>query len=77
MGTGGYGVLRLGRQRLEDAAQVAERIGKGEMAEQLREIAEKMPEVHTPEAAAELAEEMRPVKERAWRLGRACGLAHR
>lgn len=77
MGTGGFGVLRLGRERLGEAAEVAERIGKREMADQIREIAEKMPEVHTSESAAELAEEMRPIKERAWRLGRACGLAHK
>lgn len=75
-GQGGYGVLRLGKERLEAAAVIAEDIGKEDLAESIREVCEKLPEVHTPDAAAELAEEMEPIKKQAWRLGRACGLSH-
>ena len=76
-GSGGYGVLAHGRRQLEDAAGVARSIGQADLAQQLLAVAEQMPQVHTPQAAAKLARELEPVKRQAWRLGRACGLAHR
>ena len=75
-GAGGYGVLKLGRERLEAAAVIAEEIGKEELAESMREVCEKLPDVRTADAAAELAEKMEGIKKQAWRLGRACGLSH-
>lgn len=75
-GQGGYGVLKLGKERLEAAAVIADEIGKEDLAESMREVCEKLPEVHTADAAAELAEEMEGIKKQAWRLGRACGLSH-
>ena len=73
---GGYGVLKIGKKRLEEAAVIAEDIGKEDLAESMREVCEKLPDVHTADAAAELAEEMESIKKQAWRLGRACGLSH-
>ena len=69
-------MLKIGKNRLEEAAQIAEDIGKQDLAESMREVCEKLPDVHTADAAAELAEEMESIKKQAWRLGRACGLSH-
>lgn len=76
-GSGGYGVLGRGRDQLQEAALIARSIGKDDLAEQMLTVADRMPQVHTPAAAAELALELKQVKRQAWRLGRACGLAHR
>ncbi len=76
-GLGGFGVLRLEKERMEKGADAADDFGSPEVANQMRDIASKLPDVHTPEAAAALAEEMKPTRDHAWRLGRACGLTHR
>jgi len=76
-GMGGFGVLGLEKNRLEEGAEAAEEFGSPEVAEAMRDLANRLPAVRTPEAAAELAEEMKPVRDHAWRLGRACGLTRR
>ncbi len=76
-GMGGFGVLGLWKERLEKGAEAAQEFGSPQVAEQMRDVARKLPGVRTPEAAAQLAEEMKPVRDRAWRLGRACGLTKR
>ena len=67
----------MSKSDLEEAAEVAESIGKSELAQRITDVSDKLPEVHTPEAAAELVDEMAPIKHQAYHLGRACGLARR
>ena len=76
-GNGGFGVLKLGKERLEEAVLIARAIGKESLADNMAEVAEKLPSVRTAEAAEELVSEMDDIKKQAWRLGRACGLAHK
>lgn len=76
-GNGGFGVLRVGKERLEEAVLIAKAIGKADLADEMQEIATKLPTVRTAEAAEALAGEMDDIKKHAWRLGRACGLAHK
>lgn len=72
-GKGGFGVLRVSKERLETAATAAESIKHPEIAQQYRAIASEMPEVHTPEAAKALAERLQPViYNEAWALGQRC-----
>ena len=75
-GEGGFGVLALGKAKLDQAVREANKIGMHELAEGLQQIASQMPHVHDEEAAGELMQELHPLKQKAWRLGRACGLSH-
>ena len=74
-GNGGFGVLALGKTRLEEGAMAAETMGQADLGSQMREVASKLPGVRSPEAAEELAQQMRPVVDRAWHLGKGCRLA--
>lgn len=76
-GNGGFGVLRQGRENLETAAAAADSLGQNDLARGFRRIAGQIPEVHTAESAEGLARELRPLVDRAWRLGRVCGLARK
>ena len=73
-GLGGFGVLRSSVGRLQQAASGARRMKAPEIAEELEQIAAKLPSVRTKKAAAEVAEELQPVVDRAWELGRKCGI---
>ena len=75
-GWGGFGVLRTSAERLKRAASISESIGKGEIADQLREFSERLPEIHTEEDAARAAEEFEPIVREAWELGKHCGLSN-
>ena len=71
-GYGGFGVLRVSKEKLEEAARAAEHLGQTEIAQEMRSIASEMPEVHDAETAGKLAERLGPVVESAWNLGRKC-----
>ena len=76
-GNGGFGVLALGRTRLEEGASAAEGMGQHQLAIEMRAVAVKLPAVRTKEGAAEVANALRPVADKAWRLGRICGLTRK
>ncbi len=67
-GLGGFGVLRLEKDRLERGAEAAEEFGSPEVARQMRNIADHLPRVRTPAEAARLAEDMKPVRDRSHRV---------
>ena len=72
-GKGGFGVLRVSKERLETAAAAAEGIKHPEIAAEYRAIAAEMPDVHTPEAAQALHDRLQPVVyDQSWDLGRKC-----
>jgi hypothetical protein len=72
-GNGGFGVLRVSKERLETAAAAAEGLRQHEIAAEYRAIAIEMPSVHTPEEAQALHDRLEPVVyERSWDLGRKC-----
>ena len=73
-GNGGFGVLRQSVGRLEKAAAGARRMKAPEVAADLEAIAAKLPEVRSREAAKALLEEIEPIADRAWELGRKCGI---
>jgi hypothetical protein len=73
-GKGGFGVLKLGPERLKKAAAGARRMKAPEVAADIEAIAAKLPEVRSREDAAALLEEIEPVADRAWELGRKCGI---
>ena len=73
-GNGGFGVLKQSVGRLERAAAGARKMKAPQIAADIEMIAAKLPEVRSREAAAALLEEIEPVADRAWELGRRCGI---
>ena len=71
-GMKGFGVLRQGKEYLEQGARAAESLGKTELAREMRSIAADLPNVRTREQAREVAQRLRPLKAEAWELGRQC-----
>ena len=71
-GLGGFGVLRVGRERLEEGAKAAQQLGHADLAREMRAIAEELPQVRDATNAAALADRLRPVADRAWSLGASC-----
>ena len=71
-GNGGFGVLRVSKERLEVGAEAAEHLGKRSLAKEMQAIGAEMPNVHTAEDALALAERLEPVVDQAWDLGRHC-----
>ena len=71
-GLGGFGVLRVGRERLEEGAKAAQQLGQANLAGEMRAIAQELPRVRDASAAAALAEKLRPVADQAWSLGASC-----
>ena len=72
-GLGGFGLLRLSKERMEHAAQAAEWVKEPDLAEDMRTFASLLPEVHDEEGAAAALEDMSPLIERVWVLGVRCG----
>lgn len=72
-GNGGFGILRDGKERLEKGADGAERFGAPVLAAQIRQVAEKLPDVHTAEEAATLARELDPLVDQSWEVAIRCG----
>ena len=71
-GMKGFGVLRQGKEYLEQGARAAQSLGKTELAQEMRSIAADLPNVRTPEQARHVAQRLRPLKAEAWELGRQC-----
>lgn len=72
-GQSGFGVLRVAKERLEEGAASAEQLGKGQLAAEMREVAQELPQVHTAEQAAALAPRLKELSDETWELGRLCG----
>ena len=73
-GNGGFGVLALGKIRLEEGATSAAAMGQSQLAAEIQAVAIQLPAVRTREDAARTSQQLRPVADKAWRLGRICGL---
>lgn len=71
-GLGHFGVLQVGRERLEEGAKAAQQLGHHDLAREMRVIAQELPQVRDEAGAAALAEKLRPVVDRAWNLGASC-----
>ena len=71
-GMGGFGVLRQGKEYLERGAASAEKLGQGQLARELRSIAQDLSQVRTPDQARNVAERLRPLKAQTWELGKHC-----
>jgi len=71
-GKQGYGVLQIGAERMEEGARAADQIGQRELAQEMRQIAQELPNVHEPGAARALAQKLKPLADQAWDLGRRC-----
>jgi hypothetical protein len=67
-----FGVLRVSKEKLEEAAQAAQSAGDPQIATEYRAIAQGLPEVRDAAKAQEMAERLRPVAFRAWELGAKC-----
>ena len=76
-GNGGFGVLALGKTRLEEGAVAAQGMGQSQLAAEMQAVAVQLPSVRAKEDAAKLAQDFRPVTDKAWRLGRICGLTRK
>lgn len=72
-GKSGFGVLRVAKERLEEGAAGAARMGQAQLAAEMREVAQALPKVHTAEEAAALAPRMKQLTDETWELGRRCG----
>ena len=72
-GKQGFGVLRVAKERLEEGAVGAARMGDAQLAQEMRQVAQELPQVTTPEAAAALAPHLKELADQTWDLGRRCG----
>ena len=71
-GLGGWGVLRVGKERLEEGAKAARQLRQPELATEMEAIAAELPNIHDEASAANLAQKLRPVADRAWSMGASC-----
>lgn len=74
-GLGGFGVLRTSKDRLDKAAQAARVAQAPAIALEIELVAERLPDVRTPDEAAALARELDPIVPQVWELGQRCGKA--
>ena len=51
----------------------AARMGEPQLAQEMRAVAQELPQVQTPEAAATLAPRVKTLSDQTWDLGRRCG----
>ena len=72
-GWGGFGVLRESSKRLAKAVEAARSIKAEDVVKELEQVAQKLPDVHTPEAAQQVAASIEPLLPKVWELGRRCG----
>jgi len=72
-GKSGFGVLRVGKDRLEEGAAGAARMGRVELAREMLKVAQELPLVKTPKAAEALAPRLKELSDQTWDLGRRCG----
>ena len=71
-GWGGFGVLREGRESLENAASAARELNQEELATKIEAFAEKLPLVVTESLAQEAASELKLIARKAWELAKNC-----
>lgn len=71
-GNAGFGVLALGKQRLEEGAAACDGIGHMDLGNQMREVANSLPHVHDKKSAKDAATKLKPLADVAWELGRSC-----
>ena len=72
-GKRGFGVLRVAKERLEEGSVGADRMGEPQLAQEMRAVAQELPQVTTPEAAAALVPRLKELCDQTWDLGRRCG----
>ena len=72
-GRSGFGVLQIAKGRLEEGAIGAAQMGQAQLAQEMRAVAQELPQVTTPEAAAALAPKLKGLSDQTWDLGRRCG----
>ena len=75
-GNQGFGVLAMGRDRLEEGAQAAATAGDQRLAQRMHQVAATLPQVHDQESAQKAAEALKPLTDEAWVLARACKTSH-
>jgi len=71
-GYGGFGLLRVSKERLDEAARAAEKLGQKTLAHDMKAIASELPNVRDEAAALGLANRLDPVIRQAWDLGKRC-----
>ena len=71
-GLGGFGVLRVSKERLEEAAQAAEQLGKSDLSGKIQEIAKTLPDVKDRQTAESIAHKLDQIVNESWDLGRRC-----
>jgi hypothetical protein len=74
-GEQGFGVLAIGKQRLEAAAQGARERGREDLAGEILAVADDLPSVQSPERAREVLRRLEPIIPETWELGRTCKAA--
>ena len=72
-GKSGFGVLRVAKERMEEGAVAATHLGKTDLAASMQSVAQALPEIRTPEAAAALVPRLKALCDQTWELGRLCG----
>ena len=72
-GKSGFGVLRVAKTRLEEGAAGAAQMGQAQLAQEMRAVAQELPQVTTPEAASALVPKLKGLSDQTWDLGRRCG----
>lgn len=72
-GQSGFGVLKVAKERLEEGATAAAQLGQSQLAQEMRAVAQELPQVKTPEAAAAMAPKLKVLSDQTWDLGRRCG----
>lgn len=72
-GKGSFGVLGIGKVRLEEGAVAASRLGETQIAQAMSTAAQELPSIHTPEAASRMMPVLQKLVDQTWELGRRCG----
>lgn len=71
-GFGGYGVLRVARERLLEAQDAALVINRPDVAQKVQALADKLPAVSTEAEARQILAEASGLADECWDLGRRC-----
>jgi len=71
-GNKGFGVLAIGKTKLEEGARSCDGIGHSELGNGLRKVADTLPQVSDRKTARAASKQLRPLADQAWELGRTC-----
>jgi len=71
-GNQGFGVLAIGKTKLEEGANSCDSIGHPKLANGLRSVANGFPEIKDKKGARQAAVVLMPLVDEAWELGRTC-----